>query len=249
MIHPQRQVDLIVSVDFAKEKIDVRPTVIYDVDEFQKRVIIAQTNPPILKSMVGRNVEATFLTRVNPGEDPKRVGYKTKIMGLLPKYLLRQGGQEQALAIGFPRKGLEETSVRLHYRVFPSQNHQMSVSIDNESSGHKSGRSFPGWDADQLCTGGREFQKGQKLSLVLKGRGQGRRPRGNGGPRLQRRELPGLLCGDQVRPGGAPGHGPHPADGEPDNAPGAQGQVRSGREKPLAHPKLAPSLPVLEYLP
>ena len=167
VIHPQRRVDLIVSVDFAKEKIDVRPTVIYDVDEFQKRVIIAQTNPPILKSMVGRNVEATFLTRVNPGEDPKRVGYKTKIMGLLPKYLLRQGGQEQALAIGFPRKGLEETSVRLHYRVFPSQNHQMSVSIDNESSGISlADLSLGGMRIS--CVGGREFQKGQKLSLVLK---------------------------------------------------------------------------------
>ncbi len=166
ILWPQRQIDLIVSVDFIREKIDVRATVIYDVNEPQKRIAIAQTSPPILKSMVGREVEATMLIKQGRDETRKRVGYQTKILDFMPEYKLREGAPEQALAIGFPAKPLRDTSVRLHYRVYPSKAHEISVTVNGESNQvNLLDLSLGGL---LVSYGGRnEYRPGQRLSLVL----------------------------------------------------------------------------------
>lgn len=166
IIRPQRQVDLIVSVDFIRESIDVRATIIYDVNEPQKRLIIAQTNPPILKSMVGRNVEVTMLVREDQEGPRKRLGYQTKIVEFFSEYQLREGAPEQALAIGYPTRPLKDTSVRLHYRVQPSHAHQVSVSINGEKdSVNLLDLSLGGL---LISYGGRtDYRPGQRISMVL----------------------------------------------------------------------------------
>lgn len=166
IIRPQRQIDLIVSVDFIREKIDVRATVIFDVNETQKRITIAQTSPPILKSMIGREVEATMLIKQEQGEGRKRVGFQAKILDYLPQYSLRKGVIDQALAIGYPEKPVKETSVRLHYRVHPSKSHGISVSINNES-GQVNLLDLSLGGLLISYGGGLEFRQGQRLSLVL----------------------------------------------------------------------------------
>ena len=166
ILRPQRQIDLIVSVDFVRERIDVRATVIYDSDQSQKRLVIAQTNPPILKSMVGRRVEATMLIREDQEGPQKRIGYQTKILEFMSEYQLREGAPEQAVAIGYPAGPLKDTSVRLHYRVQPSRAHQVSVSISGETErvnllDLSLGGLLISYD------GRTEYRPGQRISLIL----------------------------------------------------------------------------------
>jgi len=165
LIIPQGRVDLILKIDLVKESIDVRPTIIYDVID-KKAVILAQTDPPVRKSMVGRQVEATFLTNwVHTGR-PQRLGYRTTIRGFLPEYKLRSGGAEQALIIGCPRQGLKETSVRLHYRVTPTQEDGLSIQVEDcPGQVHLVDLSLAGM---LISIDGRVgFKIGQELDLVL----------------------------------------------------------------------------------
>ncbi len=166
IIRPQLQIDLIVSVNFIQEIIDVRPTVVFDVDDPRKVIILAQTNPPALRSMVGQEVEATMLVRDYESGEPKRFGYQTTILEFLPEYRLRENVVEQALVIGYPGKQLKETSVRLHYRVSPSVSHQVSVVVpDVPIEVNLLDLSLGGL---LLSYRGRmDLRQGQRLSLVL----------------------------------------------------------------------------------
>lgn len=135
IIRPQSQVELILAVDLMKENIDVRSTIIYDLKE-GKHVVLGQTSPPILKSMVGRKVEPSFLIRDPDTRRRRRLGYETKILKFDPKYKLRSGGREQAVIIGYPKGKLKSTSVRLHYRVSPTAEYPMEAAINGSSAGY-----------------------------------------------------------------------------------------------------------------
>ena len=166
IIRPQLQIDLIFSVNFIQEIIDVRPTVVFDLDEPRKRIILAQTSPSASRSMEGREVEATFLTRDDESGELKRLGYQTTVLEFLPEYSLREGVVEQALAIGYPQEALKETSVRLHYRVSPGGAHQVSVAIpDSTVEINLLDLSLGGM---LLSYRGRlDLRQGQRLSLIL----------------------------------------------------------------------------------
>lgn len=129
-LRPQSRIDLILRVDLVRELIDVRSTVIYDFIE-QKGLILAQTDPPTRRSMVGEEVEISWLTRHPDTRMPLRFGYKTKIFQIRTDYEFRPGEREQVLVVGFPKpSGLKETSVRLHYRVEPSSEHGFACQSD-----------------------------------------------------------------------------------------------------------------------
>ena len=60
ILRPQTKLDIVVKSDLVASQADVRGTVVLDIDPIQ--MIVAQTNPPILSSMVGQSVEATIAT-------------------------------------------------------------------------------------------------------------------------------------------------------------------------------------------
>ena len=123
---PQTKLDLIVNIDMVREQIDVRSTTIYDLD-YKKYIVVGQTNPPILKSMVGREIEASFLYRNKQSGQRRRIGFHCKILKYLTDYTIRPGVSDQAVVLSFPHGGLKETSVRLHYRVEPRSEDNISV--------------------------------------------------------------------------------------------------------------------------
>jgi len=125
---PQKNLDLVLTANMIEDKIDVRQTVILDF-EGKDKVIISQTSPPILRSMTGREIEATFIAFDREGGERKRFGFRTKILEHRPNYELRAGVFERAVVISYPQGELKESGVRLHFRINPASEHAIKVSL------------------------------------------------------------------------------------------------------------------------
>lgn len=119
-LRPGRPVDLILQTDMDNNLIDVRPTVLHDVDS-KGRLILAQTQPLFKTSMVGRHMEITFLARYNDlaGGRWLRVGYEAPILKVLDNYQIGPDLREQILLAPGPKK-LSTFTLRLDYRLEPS---------------------------------------------------------------------------------------------------------------------------------
>ena len=125
---PQKNIDLVLTSKMIEDKIDVRQTVILDF-EGKDKVIISQTSPPILRSMIGREIEATFIAFDREAGDKVRLGFRTKILEHRPNYELRAGVFERAVVISYPQGELKESGVRLHYRINPTSEHSIRITL------------------------------------------------------------------------------------------------------------------------
>jgi len=129
-IRPNKLVDLIYDIDFERDTIDVRRSIIYDVEE-GSRIFLAQTDPPIRKSAAGRTIEVTFLYTV-PGEEiARRFGFQTRITEILPDYQLRAGTTEPAMVVPYPTS-FKESGLRMHYRLEPTISFDVKVHLANQ---------------------------------------------------------------------------------------------------------------------
>ncbi len=163
---PLTSLDLIVSVDFYNEVIDVRSTSIYDLD-YEKRIIVAQTNPPILHSMVGQEVEASFVIYDREANRQRRFGFKTPILNVESEYEIRAGVIEPAITIGYPRGGVRECVVRLFYRVEPTTDSGLSAGVaDDPGESHVIDLSLGGMMLSYL--GPTEFNQGDAVVCDFK---------------------------------------------------------------------------------
>jgi hypothetical protein len=118
-LRPGRPVDLILQTDLDNNLIDVRPTMLHEVDA-KGRLILAQTKPLIKTSFAGRPLEITFLARYNDvaGGRWLRVGYVAQLIGVLDNYRLGPEMREQVLLAPGPPK-LTTFTLRLDYRLEP----------------------------------------------------------------------------------------------------------------------------------
>ncbi len=116
----QTRLDLIFDVDLVNDFIDVRSAMVLDIAD--DRIIITQSDPPILKSMVGRSLEATFVSRDVVTSEVVRWGWRCKILEFIPSYRLKQSDRQvetmQAISLSLPETGsLNETNARMDYRL------------------------------------------------------------------------------------------------------------------------------------
>ena len=132
IIQPAQHLDLLFAAYEEEYRVDIRDTVIYDVYPRAKSFIIAQTQPPVLKSMVGEAIEPTFLWHSTPEEDPSRYAFHTTIQKLITNYALSQGQRVQAIRLAYP-KYLYERNIRFSYRVRPIKQYAITLTI----KGHK----------------------------------------------------------------------------------------------------------------
>ncbi len=131
-LSPQSHLDLILELDLGKEFIDARSTIIYDWGE-KDTLILAQTSPPILRSNIGRKIQASFVVYDRVSNERKRYGYETTILELLPQYELRVDVFEPAVVIGYPTGELAEVPIRLHCRVEPTSEHGLTAQLKDIS--------------------------------------------------------------------------------------------------------------------
>ena len=163
---PQKRLELITAEDLIKETIDVRTTIIYDLDD-QGRMIVAQTSPPILRSWLGQAITASFLTRDEKNRDLVRYGFPTRIEDLWPEYQLREDVIETAVLLGPPLAEVEVRSVRLLYRVQPSSRHEIGLAVPRLDDGEVHLIDISQGGLQFSYKGSVELVRGQTIRLTL----------------------------------------------------------------------------------
>jgi hypothetical protein len=113
-IRPGQSIRVVLNIDHIKETTDVRSSTVFDIIE--KRLVIAQTYPPILKSKVGNPVIVTYLAR--QGESPLRYGFDAAILELLNEYTLSAGNNARA-AVLLRKSNSVEYNLRSFFRLEP----------------------------------------------------------------------------------------------------------------------------------
>lgn len=120
LVRPQNRIDIILNLDLMTGQSDVRSSMILDVTP--EAVIVAQCDPPLLRSMIGREVEATIVHHDLVTYEPSRWGWQTRIISINNDYKLNPKDPDSVTAtvvfLALPgRDGLKKTNVRQGYRI------------------------------------------------------------------------------------------------------------------------------------
>lgn len=127
VIQPARRLDLVLAASEKENRAEVKTTIIYEVFPKEGNFIVAQTDPPILKSTVGETIEATFLWYPTPTSSPKRYAFYTKVLELLD-YTLSTGHLTKAVRLTYP-KYFYPRNLRFSYRVTPVKECPIKLSL------------------------------------------------------------------------------------------------------------------------
>ena len=135
LLRPQTRIDLILEVDYFTGHTDVRNSIILDLTP--QKVILAQTSPPILKSMIGREVEATIVHHNLITYEAIRWGWTAAIRGLDGHYKLDPDDPEaqpiHIVELSRPdRAELQKSNARQAYRLEASGREGIAVTIQPE---------------------------------------------------------------------------------------------------------------------
>lgn len=128
LVRPGSKADIVVNIDYMKEVIDVRRSVIYDL--IDENIILSQTTPPISSLYIDKDVAVTYLVREN--NEHVRYGVYGKVVELLKDYELASSDTVPALVIrknGEP----EKYNVRMHFRVKLGLDRDLALSLEGES--------------------------------------------------------------------------------------------------------------------
>ncbi len=123
-IKPGLNVRIVTDVDLARERIFVKASTVYDVKG--RIAILAQTDPPILKSMLNKHITITYLKRKN--DAVVRHGFPAKIAEFID-YSLESGETVKALEV----EGIGEAqpyNIRMFYRVSPTAQDRLTMAIN-----------------------------------------------------------------------------------------------------------------------
>jgi len=120
LLRPQNRLDLILSSDVITGQADVRSSMVLDISG--DAVTAAQTDPPILKSMTDRVVEASVVHHNMLTYESSRWGWTSRILGLQNDYRLNPNDADSfPVSVVFlsppPKGGLTKTNVRQAYRL------------------------------------------------------------------------------------------------------------------------------------
>ncbi|MDR2947448.1 MAG: PilZ domain-containing protein [Candidatus Adiutrix sp.] len=120
LLRVQNRLDLILSEDLVSGLADVRSSMILDLSD--TAVTAAQTDPPILKSMTDRVIDASIVHHDLKTYEPSRWGWTCRILGQRNDYRLNpQDPDSFPVSVVFlsppPPDGLTKANVRQAYRL------------------------------------------------------------------------------------------------------------------------------------
>lgn len=118
-LRPGSHADLVLKRDDDEETVEARGSMVHDLTR-DRKLILAQTSPPLSRSYLGKLIEITFLCRFDdiPGGRLLRVGYTARLLDIISDYHLSPTLIEPVLVVDVPPR-LDETSLRMHFRVVP----------------------------------------------------------------------------------------------------------------------------------
>lgn len=123
-LRPGVKADVVVAVDYASEKIDVRRSVVYDV--IDNAIILSQASPPVSSHHVDTKVVVTCLVREE--NEYVRYGYKGTVSEIIKDYRLTSSEKVSAFVVtihGAPVR----FNVRMHYRIRPGSASGLTFTI------------------------------------------------------------------------------------------------------------------------
>ncbi|MCG6535584.1 MAG: hypothetical protein L7F78_13040 [Syntrophales bacterium LBB04] len=122
-LKPGLNINIIFTLDFETETVDVRTAIIYDI--VGEDIILSQTNPPFVERHLGKEVSVTYLTKEN--NSAARYGFEGKVANVIREYKLNSSNTVPAIIIK-KNTGLKKYNLRMSYRVKPKSN-DISLSI------------------------------------------------------------------------------------------------------------------------
>jgi hypothetical protein len=124
-IKPGVTVSIIVNIDYQKEIVEIKNSIVHDVKG--KRIVVAQTNPHILKTNINKEVYVTYLEKSK--EKSVRYGFPAKIIELIKDFEV--ASQKKTQAIVLLQGGLREPyNLRMFYRHEPPSNSGIDIFVN-----------------------------------------------------------------------------------------------------------------------
>jgi hypothetical protein len=124
-IRPGLTVNIIINIDYRKEIVDTKNSIVHDTTG--KKVIIAQTDPPISRTNINKEIFVTFLEK-EQGK-PVRYGFPARIVDFLKDFEL--ASQQKVQAVVLLREGrLEPYNLRMFYRLEPPGNCGIDIFVN-----------------------------------------------------------------------------------------------------------------------
>jgi hypothetical protein len=106
-------IKIIMNPGQGKEAVGARDSLVYDI--IGKKLIIAQTKPPVLDREVNKTIRLTYLTS-REKKDPARYGFDATITGLIEGYKMVTGYTTQAVVL-LRKTDPVEYNLRFSFRV------------------------------------------------------------------------------------------------------------------------------------
>ena len=127
-IRPGLNVNIIINIDHMRETVDVGNSIIHEVAG--DRMIVAQTDPPISRTHMGKELFVTFLEK--SGAHPRRFGFPAIVLEFIKDFELASSLKVQALLL--KRAGdFEEYNLRMFYRLEPPGNCGIEIRLGDKS--------------------------------------------------------------------------------------------------------------------
>ncbi len=117
-------VNVIVRIDYQKEVVETKDSVVYDV--IDNKIIIAQTKPHISKEDLNKEVYVTYLEK-NIGK-PIRYGFPATIFELV-KYFKPVSEKKTQAVVLFQKGPWEQYNLRMFYRHEPPSNSGIDIFV------------------------------------------------------------------------------------------------------------------------
>lgn len=130
LLRVQNTIDLIFNNDLLRQEADVRASLVVDINS--KAIALAQTSPPVLKSMINKPIEATFVNFDMVTSERTRWGWESQILGINNEYIPEDAPPNttpaQVIFIALPERGvLRASNVRLDYRLAVNPHDKITV--------------------------------------------------------------------------------------------------------------------------
>ena len=124
-LRPGLTVNIIVNIDYRKEIVETKNSIVHEIDG--KRVIIAQPDPPISRTNMGKEVYVTYLHK-EEGR-PVRQGFAARIVDFVKDYTLASDKTAQAVVLLRVGK-TEPYNLRMFYRLEPPSNCGLDIFVN-----------------------------------------------------------------------------------------------------------------------
>lgn len=125
---PGDQIKVVMDVDPTAEKILAHDSVVHE-RTARGNIIIAQTDPPIVRSMLSKEVMITYLVEGRNGS--ARYGFPATIVNFIEAYRLKGGQEAEAIEVA-RKKNAVPYSIRMFYRVAPTEKSGLGLFVDGE---------------------------------------------------------------------------------------------------------------------